>query len=168
MDARTILAILSITLLAGCFGDDADEPDDGMTEEEPTTELTNGTLSFSDSGTIAFGTQGAEECGAVGTGDTASHTWEIPAQQEGVDVRGKDFTITLTMGASGLDLDLFVYDESGQLLGSGTSFNVADGSTTEVVSIAQAPAGTYTITVKGCVAVNADYTVDGTVDLVAR
>ncbi len=156
--------LLLVTALAGCSGDD-EGPDDGQDDlpDPPTFDP----LTFSDSGTILAGTETGMGCGATGQLETSSHTWTIPAEADGTAVRATEFTIVLTMGTTGFDLDLFVYDQGGALVGESTEFNVLTGDPTETVVVQPVPAGDYTITVTGCTAINASYTVTGEAALVA-
>lgn len=168
MRSAFILALVALTAFAGCLdGDTETEAAPETTEEVARMDL--GTLTVSESGTILLSSEDPvnAQCGLAGEGiDMATHTFEVPADVDGTAAKAKDFTLTLTMDTTGLDLDLFLLDAAGNELSSSTEFN-AQGAPTETVTAKTLAPGTYTIEVRSCTGVNAGYALEGSATLVS-
>jgi hypothetical protein len=131
--------------------------------------VSNGTASvqapveipFTVDGSITFGTQGANGCGASNTIDVAEHEWDLTAVSSITKV-----VVHMDLGDSNLDSDIVMLDPAGAEVGSSQDFNqpvIGSGSPTEDFEVEGPLApGIYTFLVRGCVGVAADYTITAT------
>lgn len=158
-----VMAFLFILALAGCMDDAEPAPVERTPQGAALADVV-----YQESGTIFLGAyNGPEEGGACGGTDTARnlHSWSIPTEDaDGVPQTIRNVTILLNMSEEGdgtyVDLDLFIYSDQGTLLGSST-----DGASTrnqgEAVTLLDLRPQELTLDVRGCIAADADYVLNG-------
>lgn len=160
---RALIILLTCgVLLAGCLDTSTSGDDDGTDDDGEPGEVSQ-TVTFQESGSVTASVE-AEGCGSTPEGIN-EHAWDIPTEVNGTATKVTAMDILLAFDGTVNDIDLFVYDPSGALVGESTAHNPVDGDDEQVSLNGNFDAGTWTLEVQGCNAVNAEYTLEASAEL---
>lgn len=127
-----------------------------------------GKVVLDQSGTMTAAVQGVDCSSSEGVSPSASFPWEFPAKDaNGTAVAVKSVAIELDQGSTNFDSSLHFIGPDGKEIQSADASSLGSGTTETLKADGPFPAGTYTVSVVGCVVANGSFTIHGEGPLVA-